>query len=68
MFIVNTDEDLYTKIDTTCRQFRHLFLYFQNPDTEMSHEELERWHRDCSDMKIEIAKLLAECDDRIEFS
>jgi hypothetical protein len=48
MFTVNTDEKFFTEIDTTLRRLRHLFIYFQNPDTEMSHEELDVWHRDCT--------------------
>ncbi|OMD76842.1 hypothetical protein BSK59_13540 [Paenibacillus odorifer] len=65
-FVVKTDEELCNKIDVTCSRLRHLFLYFQNQDTEMSLDDLERWHRDGTQIKEEIQALLDECDDRIQ--
>jgi hypothetical protein len=65
MYIVDTDEKLFTEIDTTMRRLRHLFLYFQNPETEMTVDELDTWHKKCSEYQNELNNLIRKCASRI---
>lgn len=65
MFEVKTDENLFIEIHTMISKIRQLFIYFQNPNTEMTFTELEKWHRDCTEYQEELSILIAKCDDRI---
>jgi len=64
-YTIRSDKQFYNQFQSLQDRIKELSYLFQNPNTEISDIELIEWNNIATKLQKDLAKLIIECDFRI---